>query len=148
MKKAISTLLLLLVVSFGYSQKNKKGDKPNILVIWGDDIGWSNPSIYNMGMMGYKTPNIDKIGQDGMMFTDAHTNSSVCTPTRYGILTGQYAWRTRLKNGVLWSYDKPLITVSSGSVMFYDARVSINKSKNSIKIKRINEPIEITYFKK
>ena len=45
-------------------------------------------------------------------------------------------------------YDKPLITVSSGSVMYYDARVSINKSKNSIKIKRINEPIEITYFKK
>ena len=45
-------------------------------------------------------------------------------------------------------YDKPLITVSSGSVMFYDARVSINKSKNSIKIKRINEPVEITYFKK
>ena len=45
-------------------------------------------------------------------------------------------------------YDKPLITVSSGSVMYYDARVSINKSKNSIKIKRINEPIEITYLKK
>ena len=45
-------------------------------------------------------------------------------------------------------YDKPLITVSSGSVMFYDARVSINDSKNSIKIKRINEPIEITYLKK
>ena len=45
-------------------------------------------------------------------------------------------------------YDKPLITVSSGSVMYYDARVSINKSKNSIKIKRINEPVEITYLKK
>jgi len=45
-------------------------------------------------------------------------------------------------------YDKPLITVSSGSIMYYDARVSINKSKNSIKIKRINEPIEITYLKK
>ena len=45
-------------------------------------------------------------------------------------------------------YDKPLITVSSGSVMFYDARVSINDSKNSIKIKRINEPVEITYLKK
>ena len=45
-------------------------------------------------------------------------------------------------------YDKPLITVSSGSVMFYDARVSINNSKNSIKIKRINEPVEITYLKK
>ena len=45
-------------------------------------------------------------------------------------------------------YDKPLITVSSGSVMYYDARVSINESKNSIKIKRINEPIEITYLKK
>lgn len=45
-------------------------------------------------------------------------------------------------------YDKPLITVSSGSVMYYDARVSINESKNSIKIKRINEPLEITYLKK
>ena len=55
---AISLILTLSV----FSQK-----KPNILVIWGDDIGWSNPSIYNMGMMGYKTPNIDKIGKDGIV---------------------------------------------------------------------------------
>jgi arylsulfatase A-like enzyme len=95
MKKAISTLLLLLVVSFGYSQKNKKGDKPNILVIWGDDIGWSNPSIYNMGMMGYKTPNIDKIGQDGMMFTDYYSQQS-CTAGRSAFITGQSPYRTGL----------------------------------------------------
>ena len=94
MKKAISTLLLLLVVSFGYSQKNKKGDKPNILVIWGDDIGWSNPSIYNMGMMGYKTPNIDKIGQDGMMFTDYYSAKL------YGWAFSFYYWTISLSNGV------------------------------------------------
>ncbi len=44
--------------------------KPNILVIWGDDIGWSNPSCYNHGMMGYQTPNIDRIAKEGAMFTD------------------------------------------------------------------------------
>ncbi len=52
-------VVVLAIMLFGISQAQTK--KPNILVIWGDDIGWSNPSIYNMGMMGYKTPNIDKI---------------------------------------------------------------------------------------
>jgi len=61
-------LAILLTVPFFMMAQNDK--KPNILVIWGDDIGWSNPSIYNMGMMGYKTPNIDQIGKDGIVFTD------------------------------------------------------------------------------
>jgi len=47
-----------------------KAEKPNILVIWGDDIGWNNPSCYNRGMMGYKTPNIDRIADEGALFTD------------------------------------------------------------------------------
>jgi len=70
-------------------------DKPNILVIWGDDIGWSNLSIYNMGMMGYKTPNIDKIGQDGIMFTDAYAQQS-CTAGRSSFILGQSPYRTGL----------------------------------------------------
>lgn len=70
-------------------------DKPNILVIWGDDIGWSNPSIYNMGMMGYKTPNIDKIGHDGIMFTDYYSQQS-CTAGRAAFITGQSPYRTGL----------------------------------------------------
>ena len=55
------------------------------------------------------TPNIDRLASQGMMFTDAHSGSAVCTPTRYGILTGRYAWRTYLRGGVLASYDDPLI---------------------------------------
>jgi arylsulfatase len=74
------------------AQKNKN---PNILVIWGDDIGWSNPSIYNMGMMGYKTPNIDKIGQDGIVFTDYYAQQS-CTAGRSAFITGQSPYRTGL----------------------------------------------------
>ena len=73
----------------------QKNEKPNILVIWGDDIGWSNPSIYNMGMMGYKTPNIDKIGRDGIVFTDYYSQQS-CTAGRAAFITGQSPYRTGL----------------------------------------------------
>lgn len=97
-------LLLFLILSI-----IANGQKPNIIYILTDDLGYGDVSAYN-----YKskiaTPWIDALAKEGMLFTDAHSNSSVCTPTRYGILTGQYAWRTSLKNGVLWSYDKPLIT--------------------------------------
>src|SRR5210317_1721698 len=55
------------------------------------------------------TPNIDRIAKDGMRFTDAHSGSAVCTPTRYGILTGRYCWRSRLKKGVLYGYSPHLI---------------------------------------
>ena len=57
----------------------------------------------------WKTPYIDKIAEEGIRFTDAHSGSAVCSPTRYGVLTGRYAWRTHLKEGVLWSWDPPLI---------------------------------------
>jgi arylsulfatase len=67
--------------------------KPNILVIWGDDVGWSNVSAYNMGMMGYKTPNIDRIAREGAMFTDWYGQQS-CTAGRACFLTGQVGYRT------------------------------------------------------
>ena len=69
--------------------------KPNILVIFGDDIGWSNISAYNMGMMGYRTPNIDRIARDGMMFTDYYSQQS-CTAGRAAFITGQSPFRTGL----------------------------------------------------
>jgi len=71
------------------------GAKPNILVIWGDDIGWFNISAYNMGMMGYKTPNIDRIAHDGAMFTDWYGQQS-STAGRAAFLTGQSPFRTGL----------------------------------------------------
>ena len=69
--------------------------KPNILVLWGDDIGWFNPSIYNHGLMGYQTPNIDRIGREGALFTDWYGQQS-CTAGRAAFLTGQSPIRTGL----------------------------------------------------
>ena len=70
-------------------------DKPNILVIWGDDIGWYNISAYNLGVMGYKTPNIDRIAKEGALFTDWYGQQS-CTAGRAAFLTGQSPIRTGL----------------------------------------------------
>ncbi len=69
--------------------------KPNILVLWGDDIGWWNPSIYNHGQMGYRTPNIDRIGREGALFTDWYGQQS-CTAGRAAFITGQSPIRTGL----------------------------------------------------
>ena len=70
-------------------------EKPNILVIWGDDIGYWNVSAYNQGMMGYRTPNIDRIAKEGALFTDAYGEQS-CTAGRAAFITGQSPFRTGL----------------------------------------------------
>jgi arylsulfatase len=70
-------------------------DRPNILIIWGDDIGWFNVSAYNMGMMSYQTPNIDRIAKEGMLFTDSYGENS-CTAGRAAFITGQSPFRTGL----------------------------------------------------
>jgi arylsulfatase A-like enzyme len=82
--------------------------RPNIVLILADDLGIGDVSGYNPASK-ITTPNMDSLAKQGVRFTDAHSNSSVCTPTRYGILTGRYAWRTRLKTGVLDGHDKTLI---------------------------------------
>ncbi|GAL29036.1 arylsulfatase [Vibrio variabilis] len=79
----------------GVSASSYAEDKPNILVIWGDDIGQSNVSAYTFGLMGYKTPNIDSIAKDGMMFTDYYGEQS-CTAGRSTFITGQSVLRTGL----------------------------------------------------
>lgn len=70
-------------------------EKPNFLIIWGDDVGWMNASAYNRGMMGYKTPNIDRIAEDGALFTDWYAQQS-CTAGRAAFITGQSPFRTGL----------------------------------------------------
>jgi arylsulfatase A-like enzyme len=69
--------------------------KPNILVIFGDDVGQTDISVYGMGVMGFKTPNIDRIAREGMVFTDYYAENS-CTAGRSTFITGQIAWRTGL----------------------------------------------------
>jgi arylsulfatase A-like enzyme len=84
---------------------------PNIVYILADDMGIGDVRSY-MADSPVNTPNIDRIANAGMRFTDAHTLDSVCTPSRYGILTGQYAWRTSLQAGVLLPYQGALIAPS------------------------------------
>jgi arylsulfatase A len=81
-------------------------DKPNVIYILADDLGYGD-----LSHAGGKasTPHCDRLARGGMRFTDSHTTSSVCTPTRYGILTGRYNWRSTLKKGVLWGLSEPLI---------------------------------------
>jgi arylsulfatase A len=83
--------------------------KPNIVYILADDLGYGDVQCLNPERGKIKTPHLDKLASQGMTFTDAHSGSSVCTPTRYGVLTGRYAWRTRLQNSVLDGYVEPLI---------------------------------------
>jgi len=82
---------------------------PNIIFILADDLGYGDISALNADSK-INTPNIDRIARNGVTFTDAHSGSAVSTPTRYGILTGRYCWRTTLKSGVLDGYSKPLIS--------------------------------------
>ncbi len=82
--------------------------RPNVIYILADDLGYGDVRAFNpKGQIA--TPNIDRLAGQGMRFVDAHSPSAVCTPTRYGLLTGRYAWRTRLKSGVCWGYSPPLI---------------------------------------
>jgi len=83
-------------------------DLPNIVIVLADDLGYGDPGCYNDQSL-IPTPSLDQLARDGRRFVDAHTPSSVCTPTRYGILTGRYCWRTELKRSVLWPWDPPLI---------------------------------------
>jgi len=81
---------------------------PNIVLILADDLGYGDLGCYNDASR-IPTPHLDRLAADGLRATDAHSPSSVCTPTRYGLLTGRYAWRTALARSVLWPWDPPLL---------------------------------------
>src|SRR6476659_3481036 len=88
---AVSTMPALAAAESAGGQ----GNKPNIVIIWGDDIGQANISAYSLGVMGYKTPNIDRLAREGMMFTDFYAEQS-CTAGRASFITGQSGLRTGL----------------------------------------------------
>ena len=82
--------------------------RPNVIFILADDMGYGDIQALNPESK-IPTPHLNKIANEGMVFTDAHSGSAVCTPTRYGVLTGRYCWRSRLKRGVLYGYSPHLI---------------------------------------
>lgn len=83
-------------------------NKPNLIYILADDMGYGDISALN-GQCGFTTRHLDQMAGRGMCFTDAHATSAVCTPSRYGILTGRYNWRSRLKSHVMGGYSQALI---------------------------------------
>ncbi len=125
MKKSshIFTVIISILLCIGMSCKVQQTKKiilntnslPNIIIILADDLGYGDISVYHENNK-IKTVHIDRLALEGMRFTDAHTPSSVCTPTRYGLLTGRYNWRTKLKRGVLDGKSKALIPNSRTTI--------------------------------
>jgi len=110
-QRALISLLLLpvAVLQAAAADLPKPGVVPNIVYVLCDDLGYGDVHCLNPERGKIATPHADRLAAQGMLFTDAHSGSSVCTPTRYGILTGRYAWRTRLQSGVLNGDSKALI---------------------------------------
>jgi len=99
---------LLALTSRIAVQAADNSPRPNLVYILADDLGYGDVSrLHAHGRIA--TPHVDRLAREGLTFTDAHTGSSVCTPTRYGLMTGRYAWRSRLKTGVLGGLSPRLI---------------------------------------
>ena len=119
-------IVVFLIATVSCSeQKKQTNTKPNIVYILADDMGQGDLTCYN-SKSKIKTPAIDGLAADGMMFTDFHTNSAVCTPTRYGTLTGRYCFRTRLKKGVLHTTDRSLIKKDEPTVAILAKKYGYN----------------------
>lgn len=101
-------LSFLILSTFERKASAAEGSKPNIILILADDYGWGDVSCNNPDA-AFQTPNLDRIANEGVRFANAHTPHSVCTPTRYSVLTGRYAWRTHVREGVLAGYGKAMI---------------------------------------
>jgi arylsulfatase A-like enzyme len=101
------TLLLAALAGSHAAESPKTAAKPNIIFILADDLGYGDLSCY--GATKVKTPNIDRLAREGMRFTDAHSPASVCTPSRYNLITGRYCWRTWAGHGTIWANDPLLI---------------------------------------
>jgi arylsulfatase A len=100
-------LFILCLASSGLA--SLAAAKPNIIVILADDLGYGDVQCYNPLRGKIATPNIDRLAAQGMRCTDAHSSSGVCSPSRYTLLTGRYHWRTRLQQGIVDVFGKPLI---------------------------------------
>ena len=109
-KSALDTLRTLGIVGLSVascSRADEARQKPNIVIIFADDLGYGDLSCY--GATKIQTPALDQMASEGMRFTNAYATSSLSSPSRYSLLTGRYPWRTRLQYGVLKDYEKPLI---------------------------------------
>lgn len=105
MKPSLFILACLLLLSIAFIQKNTGSEKPNIIIIYADDLGYGDVSAYGKGTLD--TPNIDKLAQNGIRFTNGYATSATCTPSRYALLTGIYPWKKEGAN--ILPGDAPLL---------------------------------------
>ncbi len=110
--RSIDTVALLcaVFVLLANAKLVTAADKPNIVVIFADDLGYGDVQCYNPERGKIPTPHIDQLARQGMRFTDGHSSSGVCSPSRYTLLTGRYHWRSRLQSGIVGLWGPPLIT--------------------------------------
>jgi len=108
LKAAGICTLSMMVPKHVHAGRDSNPSKPNIIFLMTDDMGIGDTTVYNPESK-IPTPYLEKLASKGVVFTDAHSPSSMCTPTRYALLTGRYCWRTWLWRGVYGGYDRPLI---------------------------------------
>ena len=118
MIKPILTLFTVLLSAplAGLHAADAAKPKPNILILYADDLGYGDVQCYNSQRGKIPTPHIDKLAAQGMRFTDGHSSSGVCTPSRYALLTGRYHWRTQLQSGIVGVFGEPLIAADRVTV--------------------------------
>lgn len=109
-------LLPLLFLSVLITHPSKAQNQPNIVILYADDLGYGDVQCYNPERGKIPTPHIDRLATEGMRFTDGHSSSGVCTPSRYTLLTGRYHWRSRLQGGIVGLWGAPLITADRMTV--------------------------------
>ncbi len=102
----VSFGLILLDVSLVLGQSKSASSRPNIVILYADDMGYGDLAIQNP-QTKIQTPNLDQLAREGTRFTDAHSSSGVCTPSRYALLEGRYHWRKF--HGIVNSFDQPIL---------------------------------------
>ncbi len=109
MRHTLRLLAVLLALPAALPAADVPRQKPNIVILYADDLGYGDVQCYNPERGKIPTPNIDKLAAQGMRFTDGHSSSGVCSPSRYTLLTGRYHWRSRLQQGIVNVWEPPLI---------------------------------------
>ncbi|MGQ9668430.1 MAG: sulfatase family protein [Anaerolineae bacterium] len=105
----LAALLLAPLAAMHAAETQVPASKPNIILILADDLGFGDVQCYNPVRGKIPTPHIDRLAAEGMRFTDGHSSSGVCSPSRYTLLTGRYHWRTKLQSGIVGVFGEPLI---------------------------------------
>jgi arylsulfatase A len=105
--RPVATALLFVLLQSMVGER--AGASPNLVVVYADDLGYGDVRCYDPDRGRIPTPHLDRLAAEGMRFTDAHSSSGVCSPSRYTLLTGRYHWRSRLQRGIVRTWEPPLI---------------------------------------